>query len=450
MTHPTIYALATPPGRSAVAVVRISGPAVNAILAAFAVTPLEPRAASLRRLKDPASGSVLDQALVIYFPSPRSETGEDMAELQLHGGKAIIASVLRSLGQHPGTRLAEPGEFARRAFENGKLDLAEIEGLADLIDAETEGQRQQAMRQAMGDQSRRFDSWRGQLLAAMGLVEAAIDFSDEGDVSERAVAQADQIVQALHAILTAQLNDGNRGEILRAGFRVVLAGPPNVGKSSLLNALAQRDAAIVSAEAGTTRDVIDVRLDLKGLPVIVSDTAGLRETASEVEREGIRRTHAATTTANLILWLEDAAHPMPPPTELTAPLMRVMNKCDLVSDEAREKWIHVKQESGRSPDGVTISARTGAGLDQLIDAIADAARASTGDPTDLSLTRHRHRRELETTLAHLETYQADVHRPLEVRAEDLRLAASALGRLTGRIDSEDVLGEIFSRFCIGK
>jgi tRNA modification GTPase len=450
MTHPTIYALATPPGRSAVAVVRISGPRVNAILSAFAVTPLEPRAASLRRVKDPASGIVLDQALVIYFPSPRSETGEDMAEFQLHGGRAIIASVLNALGHHPGTRMAEPGEFARRAFENGKLDLAEIEGLADLIDAETEGQRQQAMRQAMGDQSRRFDSWRGQLLAAMGLVEAAIDFADEGDVSERAVAQADHIVDELSITLRAQLNDGHRGEIMREGFRVVLAGPPNVGKSSLLNALARRDAAIVSAEAGTTRDVIDVRLDLKGLPVIVSDTAGLRETASEVEREGIRRTHAATTSANLIVWLEDATSQTPPPPELTGPLIQVLNKCDLLPSDVLEKWIHVKHEADMSPTRVAISAKTGNGLDHLIDSIATAARASTGDPTDLSLTRHRHRREIESTLAHLETYQAGILQPLEVRAEDLRLAASALGRLTGRIDSEDVLGEIFSRFCIGK
>ena len=505
---PTIFALSTPPGRSAIAVVRVSGPQVGAILDAMAQPRGKPRFAALRKLRDAKSGDVLDEALVLYFAAPRTETGEDMAEFQLHGGKAIVRAVLDALAAFPECRPAEPGEFARRAFENGKLDLAQIEGLADLIDAETQGQRQQAMSQAAGVQSARFERWRAEVLRAMGLVEAAIDFSDEGDVSARAVEQAEIVAAGLAGELRAHLDDGHRGEILREGFRVVLAGPPNAGKSSLLNALARRDAAIVSEEAGTTRDVIDVRLDLEGVAVIVSDTAGIRKTSSNVEQEGIRRTLQAAREADLVVWLrayspppygeglgaevDQAAadqwqplssrrdpqsvhmtqadpHPRPLPakgegkSEIT-----LLTKSDLLAGET----IHVKHGLGearhlsspaqgeekcrptpsaeKSQFDFAISAKTGAGIDAVTAYIAKLAREATGNASDPAITRVRHRREIEAAVGHLQTFLAGKSQPLELRAEDLRLAGTALGRLTGRIDAEEVLGEIFSRFCIGK
>ena len=463
MTTSTIFALSTPPGRSAIAVIRMSGPHVGPVLDAMCSSRPQPRTAALRRLKDPATGDILDEALVLYFASPRTETGEDMAEFQVHGGKAIVRAVLDTLSRQPGCRSAEPGEFAQRAFANGKLDLAQIEGLADLIDAETQGQRQQAIAQATGLQSKRFDAWRAELLRTMGLVEAAIDFSDEGDVSDKAVAQAEKAAHHLRADLAAHLDDGHRGEILREGFRVVLAGPPNAGKSSLLNALARRDAAIVSQEPGTTRDVIDVRLDLEGHAVIVSDTAGIRETSSSVEQEGIRRTLQATRDADLVLWLTEAnalsttngrSNSPPPcgeglgvgvgrPSQELKQELKVATKSDLLPPEKR---IHVKQQAY----DFAISAKTGDGLDALIAHIAACARNAAGNASDPAITRVRHRRELETAVRQLDAFLDQPESPLELRAEDLRLAATALARLTGRIDAEHVLGEIFSRFCIGK
>jgi len=514
----TIFALSTPPGRSALAVIRISGPGVGAILDAMATPRPKPRFAALRRLIDPATGDILDEAIVLYFAAPKTETGEDMAEFQVHGGKAIVRVVLDALANCPGTRPAEPGEFASRAFANGKLDLAQIEGLADLIDAETQGQRQQAIAQATGLQSKRFDAWRDEVLRAMGLVEAAIDFSDEADVSDKAVTQAERAARTLRASIAAHLDDGHRGEILRDGFRVVLAGPPNVGKSSLLNALARRDAAIVSAEPGTTRDVIDVRLDLEGHAVIVSDTAGIRETSSTVEQEGIRRTLEATRNADLVLWLTPTdsfdganipAHvsagstdSLPPhrvsderqqrgeglgvgaksavglassddPSVASPRNLTILTKSDLLSSDQR---IHVKHPplgishlesqtegslrgqpssglKGGSPSREAdhaISAKTGDGLDGLIVHIAALAREAAGNASDPAITRVRHRRELEAAIIHIDAFLGHPDHPVELRAEDLRLAATALGRLTGRIDAEEVLGEIFSRFCIGK
>ncbi len=475
----TIFAVATPPGRSAIAVVRVSGHASSRVIEALCGPTPEPRRAVLRKLRDPATGDILDEALVLFFKAPRSETGEDQAELHLHGGRAIVAAVMATLAAMSDCRMAEPGEFAKRAFENGKLDLAQIEGLADLIDAETQAQRQQAVAQAMGVQSARFDGWRSDVLRALGLVEAAIDFSDEEDVSERAVEQAEAVARTLTASLRAQLDDGHRGEILRDGFRVVLAGAPNAGKSSLLNALARRDAAIVSAEAGTTRDVIDVRLDLEGVAVIVSDTAGIRETASSVEQEGIRRTLQAAREADLVVWLQavDRVEPDLKGAWLQASAdmtdesgqraITVLTKVDLV---AAPQMIHVKQSPkhrggseklvppnslGGSPvaqraHNIALSATTGTGVDELIKEIARRAREAVGDARDPAITRVRHRREIEAAIGHLAAFVEHPEREVELRAEDLRLAGVALGRLTGRIDSEEVLGEIFARFCIGK
>lgn len=481
----TIFALSSAPGRSAVAVIRVSGPAVTDVLARMAGGALEPRRAAMRTLHHPITGERLDQALVLLFKAPASETGEDVAELQTHGGRAVVAAVLNALGCVPGCRLAEPGEFARRAFANGKLDLAQAEGLIDLIDAETEGQRRQALTQATGALSRLYEGWRTDLVGALALVEAAIDFSDEADVSDKAVEQAEAAAGALLTALQSHLADGHRGEILRDGFRIVLAGPPNAGKSSLLNALARRDAAIVSAEAGTTRDVIEVRLDLDGLPVIVSDTAGIREATGFVEAEGIRRTLAQARAADLVIWLTDASEPrLEPPPELTssaAPILHVLNKIDLAGThhppsqsatdgerdagseatpgppspptpprKGEESWSE-RALCARSDAAIPISALTGRGLPELTERLSAEARRRLGASADTPLiTQARHRQQVERAATGLRAFLSRRPPDLELRAEELRGAAAALGRITGQIDPEDVLDQVFRRFCIGK
>jgi tRNA modification GTPase len=442
----TIYALSSGHGRAAVAVIRVSGPEAGLALERLAPPRPQPRAAALRTVRNPA-GEVLDQGLVLWFPGPRSETGEDMAELHIHGGRAVVAGVLAALGQIEGFRLAEPGEFTRRAFENGKLDLTAAEAVADLVEADTAAQRRQALRQAGGALARLYDRWRADLIRAQALTESAIDFADEADVGARAAEGACDLAAGLLPELRAHLNDGRRGEILREGFRVAIAGPPNAGKSSLLNALARREAAIVSEEAGTTRDIIEVTLDLGGVPVVLSDTAGIRAAGGKVEREGIRRAVAHARAADLVVWLTDAAAPQrePPPTELAADpgrLLRVANKMDLVSAAGLERG---------PPDGaIAISALTGAGLPALAEEIARRAAGGTAETEAPVITQARHRQNLEACVEALEDYLAGAQGDVELRAEDLRRAAATLGRITGRVDVEDVLGEIFSRFCIGK
>ena len=466
MPAETIFALSSAHGRAGVAVIRVSGPAARSVADRMAAPCPPPRKAGLRLVRHPETGQILDQALVLYFPSPASETGEDIVELQGHGGNAVVRAILEALATLPGLRMAEPGEFARRAFGNGKMDLTQVEGLADLIDAETEAQRRQAVAQAGGILERLYSGWRADTLQAMALVEAAIDFSDEADVSDRAVADAHDRVFKLSAAIAAHLDDDHRGEILRDGFKVVLAGPPNAGKSSLLNALARREAAIVSHEPGTTRDVIDVRLDLGGIPVIVSDTAGVRETAEAVEQEGIRRTLGRARAADLVLWLSDATQAVcAPPAELLADLntelhahgarlLTVATKVDLLSAGMKPAGSESRQGFG----DLAISVTTGAGLSELIDRVRAEAANRTGGSEFPALTQARHRGHLDACLAALTAFlSAPQTEPvatagdgIELRAELLRQAASALGRLTGRIDAEQVLGEIFGRFCIGK
>ena len=367
----TICALSSAPGKAGVAVVRVSGEAVRGCLERLAGGVPTPRMAVLRTIRDPASGQGIDRAIVLFYAGPSSFTGEDVAEILLHGGRAVIAAVLAALGR-AGCRLAEPGEFARRAFENGKIDLTEAEGIADLVDAETEAQRRQALSQANGALAKLYEGWRQELISAMALMEAAIDFSDEADVAADAVGQAEVIAEDLLARIRNHLADGRRGEILREGFRVVLAGPPNAGKSSLLNALAQRDAAIVSPEPGTTRDVIEVRLDLEGLPVIVSDTAGIREGAGTIEAEGIRRTMARGREADLVLWLVDRCAPVwDVPEGLSAQedrVARVLTKQDTVAGD-----LPTLQEDGAG-SFLVVSAVTGEGLGRLVSMIAARAR----------------------------------------------------------------------------
>ena len=448
----TIYALSSAPGRAAIAVVRASGPAVPAILAAMVHRPVTARQASHAYLHHPRTDAVLDDAVVLYFPSPNSFTGEHVVEFHIHGGRAVVAAILGALGAISGTRPAEAGEFANRAFLNGKLDLTAAEGIADLIDAETEAQRRQAVRQAGGELEGLYERWRAGMIEAMSLVESAIDFSDEGDVSETAYAGAICRIQSLKTGIMDHLSGWKRAEIIRQGFQVVISGPPNVGKSTLLNALAKRDAAIVSSTAGTTRDIIEVHLDLEGLPFVVTDTAGIRETSAEIEKEGIRRALDRAQKADLVLWVTaaDGIDDSKPPSEITSqqtPIVKVINKCDLVEGITKHS----------AKDILPISAKNGSGLERLTDKILAAARAMTDaeDQPAIAPTTARQKHHLEDAVSHLQRFlssseRQDTNQELELRAEDLRLAAASLARLTGRIDAEDILDQIFSRFCIGK
>jgi len=438
--RPTIFALSSGRLPAAIAVVRVSGPQARAALEALGGKLPEPRRASLRRLRNPASQAVLDEALVLWFPGPNTETAEDMAELHLHGGRAVVAAVLEALGKLPGFRPAEAGEFTRRAFENGRLDLTAVEGLADLVFAETEAQRAQAMRQFSGALGGRAEAWRERLIGALALIEARIDFSDEADVPEDLISPALHAARELLEEIEKTLRDEHRGERLREGLVVAIAGPPNAGKSSLLNRLARREAAIVSPHAGTTRDVIEVHLDLGGYPVTLLDTAGVRESDDPVEQEGVRRARARAEAADLVLWVVDAAEGSGQKRNELENEWIVHNKTDLVDSAAKQP-----AESARAFE---ISALTGTGVGRLVDAVGEFAAdlLSGGEPA--LVTRQRHRDALRECADALG--RAGAARQEELVAEELRLAARALGRLTGRVDVEEVLDVIFRDFCIGK
>jgi len=441
MAKDTIFALSTAPGRSAIAVFRLSGQdSLNALKKMVKISPPEPRRASTRRLFDPRSGALIDHGLVLWLPGPETFSGEDMVELHVHGGPAVLAAISDALAAVPGLRPAEAGEFTRRAFDNGRLDLTAVEALADLIAAETEAQRRQALRQMEGGLGDLCESWRGRLIRALALVEADIDFADEDDVDTDTASRAMAEIPALIGAMRAQLTDDRRGERLRDGFQVAIVGAPNVGKSSLLNQIAGRDVAIVTEMAGTTRDVIEVHLDLGGYPVTLADTAGLRDSADLIEREGVRRAERQAAAADLVLIVGDAAGGTiaQPTLSPGQPRLCVWNKIDLV-DAA----------PARSAAGdILVSARSGRGLDRLLDAISAQAREAMSSGDAPALTRIRHRRALEETVAALE--QARTASELALAAEDLRIAARALGRITGRVDVEDVLAALFAEFCIGK
>ncbi|MFM7084902.1 MAG: tRNA uridine-5-carboxymethylaminomethyl(34) synthesis GTPase MnmE [Hyphomicrobium sp.] len=442
----TIYALSSAPGRAAVAIVRISGPRAGTILNVMSPSRPKPRFAVVRDLLDPESGAILDKALVLWMPGPRSFTGEDFAELQIHGGRAVVAAVLDAVGRIPDCRLAEPGEFVRRAFYNGKIDLTEAEGLADLLDAETDAQRQQAVRQARGELSAVIESWRSSIIDGLSLVEASIDFSDEKDVAKDTFDKARSSIQTLQSSLCHYLDDANRGEILRDGFRIVLAGPPNVGKSSLLNVLARKEAALVSEEAGTTRDVIEVHLDIDGFPVILSDTAGLRQTEMRVENAGIQKALEIVREADLILCLIDPSTPQKQIPEDLKPyaerILLVFNKSDLIKDKA---------DIALPDDGILLSAKSGEGIKDLTKRLGMIVKHRLTNRTHIpSLTNARQRTLVLEAQRNLKSFLENNSYDTELRAEDLRQAAHALGRLTGRIEVEEILDRVFSRFCIGK
>jgi tRNA modification GTPase len=447
MTHDrdTIFALSSGRPPVAVAVIRVSGPRARAALETLAGRVPEPRRARLTRLRDRPGGDVLDEALTLWFPAPNSETGEDVAELQVHGGQAVIASVLNALGRIEGLRPAEPGEFTRRAFENGRLDLTAVDGLADLIFAETEAQRRQAYRQLAGTLGQRVENWRSRLIEAQALVEAGIDFSDQGDVPDKLLAPALVAARSLREEIAAALADDKRGERLRDGLVVAIAGPPNAGKSSLLNRLARRDVAIVTPYAGTTRDVIEVHLDLEGYPVTLLDTAGIRDTQDPVEIEGVRRARARAAAADLVLWVTDATADLVgrDPGGGTASSWQVRNKIDLAGRD-------LKPSPCTSGEAFPISALTGAGLAELIAGLTRFAGAALAGAEASLVTRERHRGALRKVVEALDRALGEGAGREDIVAEELRLAARGLGRITGRVDVEDILDVIFRDFCIGK
>lgn len=437
----TIFALASGVGRSAVSIVRISGSDTRSALQLLLPAGLpEPRRASLRRLFGPKTNDILDQALILWLPGPGTFTGEDQAELQIHGSPAVRAAVLRVLSSLPGLRAAEPGEFTRRALLNGRLDLTAVEGLADLIEAETEAQRRQALRQLEGSLAKRVQAWRARLLDALASCEAALDFSDEDDVPDDVAASAADVAGEVGGEIAAALAGASRGERVRDGFQVVIAGAPNAGKSTLLNAIARRDVAIVSPIAGTTRDAIEVRCDLGGLPVVLVDTAGLRDSDDLIEREGVARARARMDQADLVLWLSagDAPDPGGGGVESFAPcrILKVATKVDL--------------DLPMVAADIAVSAKTGDGIDRLLNLIKDAAAQSMDGGADAVLTRERHRAVLNEVHVCLDRAADAGQGGVELLAEDLRLALRHLGRMTGAVDVEEVLDRIFSSFCIGK
>jgi tRNA modification GTPase len=438
----TIFAPASGGGRAAIAVIRLSGPACARALEAIAPGAHFPdRVATLRALKDPRDGEHLDRALVVRFLAPRSFTGEEMAELHVTGGRAVVAGIVGALARIPGLRPAEPGEFAWRAFDNGKLDLSEVEGLADLVEAETAAQRRQAQRIADGALSRESEAIRAKLIEAMAVLEAQIDFSDVEDADALSLDAARGLAAEAARRVRSALAGAEAGARLREGFNVVIAGPPNVGKSTLMNALARRDVSIVSAIPGTTRDLVEVALDLRGLPVTLVDTAGIRETDDPIEREGVARARRRAEEADLTLWLSDGAATTEPPPLGDGRRIVVLTKADRQSSDG----------AGAAPPGaMRISALTGAGLSQLLDAVADLAEERMVGPAPALITLERHRAAFADALGALDRALDPAQLELELMAEDLRLAARALERIAGRIDVEEVLGDIFSRLCVGK
>jgi tRNA modification GTPase len=432
----TIFALASAPGRAGVAVVRVSGP--GAIQAMELLTRREPsreRNTELRALFDPVTGERIDSALVLHFKAPHSYTGENVVEFQMHGGRAVQSALFAALASIGGCRPAEPGEFTRRAVENGRLDLTQAEAIADLVAAETDAQRRLALRQYDGALAALYENWRARLIRAAAWIEAGIDFADEEIPPET----ADQSRRELHLVLNeidAHLSDGRRGEILRDGFQVAVIGPANAGKSSLVNALARRELAIVSEQPGTTRDVIEARLDIAGYPVILADTAGLRESGDAIEREGVRRALARAEQADLRVFVLDGSvtagedfHP-----ELRDGDLLLWNKADIAAHE-------------KTP-GLWVSAKTGAGMDELVKRIGARAAERIAAADGPVITRARHRHALKEARLSL-LAATDIPEP-ELVAEHLRQAMRALGRITGRVDLDELLDVVFRDFCIGK
>ncbi len=439
MAEDTIVAPASGPPPSAVCIIRVSGPATCTALRHLCGTDLRPRRLVRVALREAGRAQPLDEGLAVFFPGPGSFTGEDVGELHVHGGRAVIDGVIDELCRLPGVRPADPGEFSRRAFANGKLDLLQAEGIADLVAAETRLQRVQAIRQLQGGPSALYDSWRSRAVQGLAEAEASLDFIDEADVGTAEVDRGR--IRSLARDIAAHLDDSRRGERLREGFHVAVLGPPNSGKSSLVNELVRREAAIVSETAGTTRDIIEVHLNLGGWPVTLADTAGIREAGDSIEREGIRRALHWAEQADLVLVVRDLASDECPAIDIpSAQTLRVWNKADL-----RPPDQHPKFETG----DLAISCHAGTGIEDLLESlVARIARLGGHPETGLTLTRTRHRMSLLRAVEALR-HASDAD-SMELVAEELRTAVHALGRITGRVDVEDVLDQVFSCFCIGK
>lgn len=432
----TIYALSSGGLPSGLAVVRVSGPGASAVVRALGGDLPAPRLAVLRSIRD-RNESTIDRGLVLWFPAPGSFTGEDSAEFHLHGGRAVVDRLLEELSAFAGLRMAEAGEFSRRAFANGKMDLTEAEGLADLIASETEAQRVLALSQASGALKALYENWQGRLLHGRAMIEAEIDFADEedvpGSVSDRVWAD----MQSLLSEMKAHIAGAKRANAVREGFRIVIVGAPNAGKSSLMNALAGSDIAIVSDEPGTTRDALEARLSIGGQLVVVTDTAGIREKAGSVEAEGIRRALKRAADADLVLFLSDRGAWENPEMFGDARVWKVASKADMVNEDF--------------PDGsIPISVKAENGLNLLFDSLEKHLAGAVGHDVSSLPTRQRHLDNLRVSLDELDKAVSSTDDPLELRAEALRLAAFSLGRITGQHGVEDVLGVIFSEFCIGK
>jgi tRNA modification GTPase len=441
MSPDTIFALATPPGRSGVAVIRLSGPLTRAILDSTLGGPRpEPRKAALRLIRD-AGGQAIDQGLILFFPGPASFTGEDCAEFQIHGGPAIIEALLDRLLEL-GARPAEAGEFTRRAFEHGKLDLTEAEGLADLVDAETSAQREQALAQMTGALKSLYEDWRTQLVSIMAAIEGEIDFPDEEGVPDHLAQTARTAIQSLQDQMARHLDDNHRGEKIRDGFNIAIIGPPNAGKSSLLNALARREAAIVTDIPGTTRDIVEVRTVLGGFAVTLADTAGLRAAQGIVEQEGIKRALTRADSADLVVGVLDGS------VVWNQEMTRVLEKSHLLVVNKSD----LDQRMTLPDSGVAVirtAITEGEGVSEIERWLESEVTNRLGRREMPALSRARHRRNVEQAYAAL-TRAADSLDQPELAGEDLRLATRSLESLTGRVDIEDVLGEVFSRFCVGK
>ncbi len=447
MDNKTIYALSTVLGKSGVAIIRISGK--EALQVVRLMTNLNPnnikaRYAYFTDLKDLIKSQTLDKCLLLYFKAPNSFTGEDIVELQIHGSRAVISSVLNNLSRIPEFRMAEPGEYSKRAFYNQKMDLTEAEGLADLIDAETEAQQKYALRQMEGSLKNLYDDWRTQLVTIMAHLEAYIDFPEE-EIPESVVNSLNNTVFKLREAIRKHLSGDTIGERLREGFRVVIVGRPNAGKSSLLNTFAQRDVVIVSDIAGTTRDAVDVHLDLNGYPVIITDTAGIRETEEAIEKQGVEIAYRKINDADLLICLFDASQDTVQVFDNIAKtygdkMVYVANKVDNLTSE---QCSNIKKQ-----DILLISAKYHQGIDLLLQKITKVIEDKFTSNSNLLITRARYREALSQALQSLDLF--DLDKEIELSAEDIRLAAREIGKITGRIEIDEILDKIFGSFCIGK
>lgn len=436
----TIFAMSTGHGRAGIAVVRVSGSEASTVLAALCGVVPKPRFAALRKIWS-QNGDLLDEAMVLFFQGPQSVTGEDVAEFHVHGSPAIVDRLLLELGTFKNCRPAGPGEFTKRAYQNERMDLVEVEGLADLLVAQSEAQRQIAMRQFSGEASSVYLKWHRELVGVLAIIEASIDFADEDGVAEKAIAQVRPRLRAFTSLLEAALLQSAKAALVRRGLRIVIAGAPNVGKSSLLNVLAGRQAAIVSEIAGTTRDVVEAAVVIHGLPVNLSDTAGLRgQTDDVIEREGMVRSRSEMEGADILVWVSVAGEVSEVGPDRT-PDLHVFNKSDLVEPDS----IHLRNDSELS-----VSVRSGDGLDDLKKRLGALVLKRTNVGETAVMVRARHQLAIQESIRLLNDAQLKPNDALELLAEDVRKAAGALASITGRVDVEDFLGQIFQEFCIGK